>query len=207
MKQVHITYHGHACFTLESDGFRTVLDPYAHGMVPGLPDLDLQADAVLCSHAHDDHSFVQAVWLSGTDAAPPYTVSEFVVPHDDARGTKRGMNTVRIFDFGGLRVAHLGDIGVYPQEPLLNALRCVDCLLIPIGGYYTIDASTAKQIVDAVNPRVCIPMHYRTDTTGFDTISHLDAFTGLFPAVRFRENTLDLTPDTPIQILVLQYKP
>ena len=101
----------------------------------------------------------------------------------------------------------MGDIGIFPEEPLLSELKGVDCLLIPVGGFYTIDSATAKQIVDAVCPRVCVPMHYRTDNTGFDVISHLNDFTKLFDGVEFLNNSFVLSKDTPKQILVLNYKP
>lgn len=201
--QVKITYHGHACFTLEANGYRTVIDPYAWGMVPGAPELHLGAEAVLCSHQHDDHNFVQAVTLHETDAPAPYTVAEYVTPHDDANGTKRGMNTARIFDFGEVRVAHLGDIGCFPDEALSEALKGVDCLLIPVGGFYTIGAQTACQIIRAAKPRVAIPMHYRTDSTGFDNIGHIDDFAKLWPEVRTQDSPFVLSRDTEKQILVL----
>lgn len=207
MKSVTITYHGHACFTLVCNGWRIAIDPYRHGMVPGLPNLQLQAEAVYCSHTHDDHSFSEAVEQFDRIELAPYTVEEFLTPHDDRFGALRGWNTARIFDFGCLRVAHLGDIGCFPDERLLAALKGVDCLLIPVGGTYTIDPQMAKSIVDAVSPRVCIPMHYRTDTTGFENIAHVDAFTRYYPGFQTAENSLVLTKEIPKQILVLQYKP
>lgn len=207
MHSVQITYHGHACFTLAYNGWRVTIDPYRHGMVPGLPDLQLQAEAVYCSHTHDDHAFFEAVEIIDREELAPYTVEEFLTPHDDRFGALRGWNTARIFDFGGLRVAHLGDIGCFPDERLLNALKGVDCLLIPVGGTYTTDPGMAKSIVDTVSPRICIPMHYRTDTTGFDNIAHVDDFTRHYPGFQSTENSFVLTKETPEQILVLQYKP
>jgi len=204
--EVKITAYGHACFMLEAEGYRTVLDPYRHGMVPGLPDLNLEAEAVYCSHGHDDHGFVDAVTLKAGGKAP-YTLTEFITPHDDVNGAKRGMNTVRIFDFDGLRVAHLGDLGCFPDAALEDALRGVDCLLIPVGGFFTINSQTAAQIIRSINPKVAIPMHYRTEDTGFDAISHLDDFVKLFGCVNSRDNTFVLTPNTEKQILVLNYKP
>ena len=206
MEQVKIAYYGHACFVLESQEYRTVIDPYRYTMIPGLPKLKLCCDAAYCSHDHEDHSYISALEINSGKPAP-YTLEEFITPHDDAGGTLRGMNTVRIFRFGKLRVAHLGDIGTFPEDALLDALKGVDCLLIPVGGYYTIDAAVAKQIADAVKPRVCVPMHYRTDTSGFDVIAHLSDFTKLYEAVNYVDNAFVLTEDTPEQILVINYKP
>lgn len=202
--EVKIQSHGHACFTLEAKGYRTVLDPYAWGLVPGLPDLHLEAEAVYCSHQHDDHNFLKAVTLVETDVPAPYTVAEFTTPHDDVDGARRGMNTVRIFDFDGLKVAHLGDIGCFPDENLAAALSNVDCMLIPVGGFYTIGCQTAAQIIKAAGPRVTIPMHYRTDATGFEEISHIDDFCKLWNQVNIQDSPFVLTKDAEKQILVLK---
>ena len=201
--EVKLTYHGHACFTLEFRGARAVIDPYAWGMVPGQEDLHLEAEAVYCSHDHGDHNFIQAVELTDSPSLP-WTVQKFVTPHDDCGGAKRGMNTVRIFDCDGIRVAHLGDLGCFPDEALENALNGIDCLLIPVGGYYTIGCQTAYQIIRSVNPTVAIPMHYRTDKTGFDEISHIDDFCKLWNEVKTCEGTFSLTKDTEKQILIMK---
>ena len=201
--EVKLTYHAHACFTLEYRGAQAVIDPYAPGMIPGAPDLHLEADAVYCSHSHADHNFTQAV--ERKEAAPlPWTVQEFQTPHDDCDGAKRGMNTVRIFDCGGIRIAHLGDLGCFPDEELENALYGIDCMLIPVGGYYTIGTQTAYQIIRSLKPMVAIPMHYRTDKTGFDEISHIDDFCKLWNAVNTCEGTFTLTKDAEQQILILK---
>lgn len=204
--EVRITTYGHACFVLECDSYRICLDPYAWGMVPGQPDLHLIVDEVFCSHDHADHNFRQAVGVNLALKPKPYTLTEFVTPHDDKGGALRGMNTARIFDFGGLRIAHLGDIGCFPDEELAAALENIDCLLIPVGGTYTIGPQTAYQIIRAAKPRVAIPMHYRTDFTGFDNIAHINDFIKFFDDVRYADNSVTITHSTETQILVLNYK-
>lgn len=204
--EITVKTFGHACFMLESGGYRTVIDPYAPAMIPGCPELDLEAEAVFCSHGHGDHSNVDAVKLVNPEKEPPYTVDEYVTAHDDQNGSLRGMNTVRIFDFSGLRVAHLGDIGCFPGEELTQALKGVDCLLIPVGGFYTIGCQTAWQIIRQTAPRVTIPMHYRTDNLGLKNIGHIDDFVRLYSQVSFADNAFTLTSETEKQILVLNYK-
>ena len=200
--EVKLTYHGHACFTLEYQGAKAVIDPYAAGCVPGQPDLHLEAEAVYCSHGHDDHNFTDAVTLTGSSTLP-WTVQEFTTAHDECGGAKRGMNTVRIFDCGGIRIAHLGDIGCFPDEELSAALKNVDCMLIPVGGYYTIGSQTAYQIIRETNPRVAIPTHYRTDKTGFDEISHIDDFCKLWKEVEIYDGTYSLMNYSNSRIVVL----
>lgn len=207
MKQVNITYHGHACFMLECGGYRAVIDPYKDGMVDGLPDLHLEAEAVYASHAHADHNYFQAVSLIPGDAQAPYTLEIADSFHDGQGGALRGENRIHIFDFDGLKVAHLGDLGHIPRETLLGKLKGVDCLLIPTGGTYTVDHVQAKEIIGLIQPRVAVPMHYRTDSTGFDVLTHLRDFTGQYQEVNSCENTFALTRQTEKQILVIHYQP
>ena len=204
---VTITYNGHACFTLEKDGYRAVVDPYLDGMVDGLPNLRLEAEAVFCSHGHADHNYTDAVTLIPTENKPPFLLESLDSFHDDRGGKLRGSNIVRIFRFGDLRIAHLGDLGHIPEGALLEALKGVDCLLIPVGGTYTVDPDAAAETAARIDPTVIIPMHYRTDTAGFDVLAHLTDFTGRYENVHSCDNTFVLSKDTPKQVLVINYKP
>ena len=103
-----LTWLGHACFLLEEDGYRIVLDPYIG--VAGYPPLHIQAHAVFCSHGHFDHHATDCVELL-PERESPFAVREVETFHDDRGGALRGTNTVRIFTAGGLSVAHLGDLG------------------------------------------------------------------------------------------------
>ena len=173
MEQVRIEYFGHSCFRVSGLGQRIVLDPYEDGCVPGCPDLRLDAEFIYCSHQHHDHNAVQCVKLHD-GGAPRFDVTELETDHDDAGGSKRGKNTIRIFDFAGIRVAHFGDLGRGLTAAETKALQGLDCALIPVGGFFTIDAKQAAAIAAAIRPRMVIPMHYRTESTGFDVIGDID---------------------------------
>ena len=173
MEQVKIEYFGHACFRLTGGGQRIVLDPYADGSVPGCPNLRLDAEFVYCSHEHFDHNAVDCVRLTD-GGAPRFALTELETDHDDAGGSKRGKNMIRVFDFGGVRVAHFGDLGRPLTAAETKTLRGLDCALMPVGGFFTIDAKQASEIARAIAPRMVIPMHYRTETTGFDMIADID---------------------------------
>ena len=103
-----LTWLGHACFLLEEDGYRIVLDPYTG--VAGYPPLHIQAHAVFCSHGHFDHHATDCVELL-PERESPFTVREVETFHDDRGGALRGTNTIRIFTAGGLSAVHLGDLG------------------------------------------------------------------------------------------------
>ncbi len=203
-----ITYYGHSCFTLESQGFRVAVDPY-RDYVPGYKKLELEADGVYCSHGHDDHAWVQAVSMRESSAPDPFTVTEIAGFHDDAGGAKRGPNTMRIFEAEGLKVAHLGDIGCLPPEEDLERLKGLDACLVPVGGHYTIDAKQAKELMDILQPRVVIPMHFRLGKLGFAEIGTLEEFTKLYGAEEVSyagSNAAELTKDSPEGVVVLQYQ-
>ena len=82
--------------------------------------------------------------------------------HDDTGGTKRGPNLIMKIEMEGLTLVHLGDQGAPLTAEQIKAIGQADILMIPIGGFYTIDAKTAYEAVQAVKPRMVIPMHYKT---------------------------------------------
>ena len=172
-----LIWNGHSCFTLATEAGTLVIDPYEDGSVPGLSPLHLEADAVYCSHEHRDHGNRAAVALSGKPCA--VEVEELATWHDEVQGAKRGPNTMRIFSAEGLRVAHLGDLGCGLTPEQAEALSGLDALLIPVGGFYTIDAGQAKAVVDQLKPRVVVPMHYRGKDFGYEVIGPVEDFPAL----------------------------
>ena len=201
---MRIQWHGHSCFEVTTEGYTVVFDPYEDGKVPGCGPLRLSADAVFCSHEHGDHNARGLVKLSGLDC--PLQVETVTSFHDDKKGALRGSNTIHILHGEGMRLVHLGDLGHELTGPALEAVKGADAILIPVGGYYTIDAATAKKTADAIGARVVIPMHYRLGKMGFDVIGTLDQFTGLCDNVRtYESDTFELRADTPAQTAVLTY--
>ena len=177
-----ITWYGHSCFKVSFDGGSVVFDPYADGSVPGWTLPQLSADAVLCSHRHDDHAGAGKVTLSGRE--PDCKVETVECFHDAEHGAKRGANTIHILTADGVRVAHLGDLGHEPDEAQLAAIGAPDVLLMPVGGFYTIDAATAAAVAEKIGARITVPMHYRGDGFGYDVIGTVEEFTALRKDVR-----------------------
>lgn len=176
-----LTWNGHSCFSFDTDLGSVVFDPYETDYVPGLHLPDLAADVTLCSHGHEDHCYPQGV--RNTRRAVGFTVGIVDTFHDGAGGTLRGENKVHIIDADGFRLAHLGDLGHVLTEQQLAAMGRIDALLVPIGGFYTIDARQAKEICDRLQPRIIFPMHYRKGDMGFDLIAEPDEFLELFDHV------------------------
>ena len=179
-----ITWMGHSCFKIEEGGYSIVTDPYSDGSVPGLKDVRTEADAVYCSHEHKDHNARECVTIRNSGAAA-FAVTELASYHDEAKGTKRGDNTIRIFTTPTAKLVHFGDLGCMPEPEQLEALRGADLVMIPVGGFFTIDAAEAKAVLDAIAPRAVIPMHYRDDQLGFgyDMIGTVEEFTKQYTQV------------------------
>lgn len=199
-----ITWLGHSCFLLESGGFRALLDPFRD--VPGLADVEAEADAVYCSHGHFDHAYTDRVRLT-VGKKNPFTVTEIPTFHDGKGGALRGENTVRRFEAEGVSVVHLGDLGHQLSPEQVRAAGPCDALLLPVGGTYTVDSGEARAVAEAIGPRVIVPMHYRRGDVGFDVLTTLEDFLAQYPgnmAVRCPGNSLTLTPDMPRQIAVLE---
>ena len=167
-----IEYLGHACFRLDDE---LVIDPYKDGSVPGLPPLRVSAAKVICTHGHADHSGVECVEIDGSRECG-FEIKEVPSFHDDAGGALRGPNTIFVITRDGEKLVHLGDLGHFPNEEQLAEISDADYLLIPVGGYYTIDAKTAVEICLAANPKCIIPMHYRTDESGYPELATVDEF-------------------------------
>ena len=201
---MNITWLGHSCFRVESRGYTAVLDPYADGSVEGLLPVRETADLVLCSHEHGDHNARDLVTLR-EGKAPVFRVETISTYHDDQKGAKRGPNTIHILDDGVFRAAHAGDLGCALSGEELEKLKGLDVLMVPVGGYYTIDAAQARALVYAVKPRIVIPMYYRGQGFGFDVLAELEDYTRLCgDVVYYGGSVLELTKDLPAQTAVLK---
>lgn len=176
---------GHAEFLIElENGMRIVTDPYDASC--GYTVEKLQADVVLVSHGHHDHNAVENVTgaVQVIDRAGRYdldgvTVTAVEADHDEAGGTKRGKTLLFCMEVEGLRVMHMGDLGHIPTQAQLEALGTADVLMIPVGGYYTIDAPTAVQVAGKLQARVVLPMHYKTAANADWPIAGVESYTQL----------------------------
>jgi L-ascorbate metabolism protein UlaG (beta-lactamase superfamily) len=213
----YLTWYGQSCFLLESaSGARILMDPIPTNL-GYLPPADLHANAVTISHEHPDHTNVALLqgkprvlrgltadkkgWMRIDERVKDITVRSVGVYHDSKRGAEYGLNTVFIFETGGVRIAHLGDIGHALTDQQISAIGSVDVVLVPVGGGTTVDAQEATHVVDQIRPRlIVIPMHFKTDATTGKDLATVDAFIAGRPNVR-REKS------NRIAVTGLRYKP
>lgn len=178
-----IKWLGHAAFLITSQaGTKIITDPYTPGGGLSYGQIKESADIATVSHEHGDHN--NAAALPGNPQVVRGAISKKIKDielrgiaafHDDSKGRQRGANTIFCFTVDGVNICHLGDLG-HPLSPeQLTAIGEVDILLIPVGGYYTIDAAVATQTYHNLKPKVVIPMHFKTPKCGFP-ISTVDEF-------------------------------
>ena len=168
-----IKWLAHAAFLITSDsGTRIITDPYEttdalkHGVIKE------SADIVTTSHDHGDHNNVTAVKGSpqvvrGNTTVKGIKIKAIPAAHDNTGGSQRGKNTIFCFEVDGVNICHLGDLGHPLSNEQVKAIGKVDVLMIPVGGFFTIDARTAGQVCDQLKPKIILPMHYKTDKLNF----------------------------------------
>lgn len=202
-----LTWLGHACFALEAEGYRILLDPYSPDYVPGLGRVELSAHKVLCSHDHADHGWKEGIPTPLNEIPCPFTIRTMPVFHDDQMGSLRGLNTIHVLEYNGIRVAHLGDLGHDLDDDQIEELGELDAVLLPIGGTYTLNCQQASDLADRLQVKTVIPMHYRRGDMGFEVLQTLQEFLILRPGYQeIPGNSLEITDDMPETTIVLNVK-
>jgi len=211
---MQVEWYGQSAFRLAAGDTTVAIDPFgdmsglasARGMQFDYPPIEgVNADLLLVTHEHIDHNGVEAIGgdptilrsTAGKLESPIGEVTAVASEHDESAGTERGPNTIFVFDFDGVRVAHFGDFGQSElRAEQAAAIGEVDLLIVPVGGGPTIGATGAQAIVERLSPRWVVPMHYRTPKIGF--LETADAFLELFSDVeRLTEPAFD-TASLPV---------
>ncbi|MEA2065112.1 MAG: MBL fold metallo-hydrolase [Patescibacteria group bacterium] len=167
-----IIWHGHSCFSIKTksllnENINIVIDPF-DGKKTGINLPKLKADIVLSSHNHYDHNNVKAI------QGNPFivkTLGEFEIKnvfiqgipsfHDKKNGAERGNNIIFYLESEKIHIAHLGDLGHILDEKQMSKLSKIDILMVPVGGKYTINYSEAIEVINQIEPKIIIPMHYK----------------------------------------------
>lgn len=168
-----IKWFGHSCFGIEYLNVKILTDPFDESV--GYPKPQYNPDIITESHQHFDHNAHHRIKGSyklintvGEYIHKGVKITGIKTYHDKSKGRERGENIIFIFRFpDDLTVAHCGDLGEIPDEKILKQLKDVDILMIPVGGYYTINAPEAKEIISKTNPKLIIPMHFKTKYINF----------------------------------------
>ena len=162
-----ISWLGHSCFRIKGSHATVITDPYPPPLGYSLGKHT--AHIVTVSHQHPGHSYTQAIDGDPKLVTRPgeYEISGVLIIgiatyHDGEGGKKSGKNTVFLMEVDEISICHLGDLGHALTTGQVEKLDNVDVLLIPVGGVSTINAPVAAEVVRQLEPKVVVPMHYKT---------------------------------------------
>jgi L-ascorbate metabolism protein UlaG (beta-lactamase superfamily) len=172
---MEITWYGHSCFRLTERSYATVVtDPFDHKSI-GYDALKLRSDIVTVSHDAPGHNNTDAV--KGTshviDGAGEFEIGGVFITGVQTDGSGSGKkkskdrdgatrNTVYVFDYDGITVAHLGDLKHTPTQSEIESLGTINVALVPVGGGGGLNAAKAAEVISLIEPNLVIPMHYST---------------------------------------------
>jgi L-ascorbate metabolism protein UlaG (beta-lactamase superfamily) len=222
---VTIQYFGHSYFVVSgSRGTRVAVDPYDANVGYKLPRV--AAEVCLVTHQHFDHSNSGAVGGSPEVVSTPgqrevkgVSILGVAAPHHaPGKNAERGDVTMYRWVMDGIALLHCGDLGAPLNANQIRELGKIDILLLPVGGFYTIDAGQAVQVVDDLKPEVVIPMHYRTEASAakLSQIAPVDTFLQTIPSAwvvtKSQVNSVTIPTSelgrsgAPTKVIVLDYK-
>jgi L-ascorbate metabolism protein UlaG (beta-lactamase superfamily) len=173
---MEITWYGHSCFRLTERNFATVVtDPYDNKSI-GYDSLKLRSDIVTVSHDAPGHNNTDAV--KGTahviDGAGEFEIGGVFITGVQTDGSSSGKkkakkdgeaagrNTIYVFDYDGITVAHLGDLKEVPTQSEIELLGTINVALVPVGGGGGLNSAKAAEVISLIEPNLVIPMHYST---------------------------------------------
>lgn len=148
---MEIYWHGHSCFTIKAKEATIVTDPFMMGTA--LPKL--RGDIVALSGEGE---------IAEIEGSPKVLdwPGEFEVSGVSIESFRPENEETNIFLFQaeGLHICHLGYISHELTDEIINHIGDVDILMIPVGGGIVLDGKMAQKVVEAIEPRIVLPMVY-----------------------------------------------
>ncbi|GAC1452502.1 MAG: MBL fold metallo-hydrolase [Isosphaeraceae bacterium] len=188
---MRITWYGHAAFLIETGGIRVILDPFRSPDSGGYAPILEPADVVVVSHENDRyHSHLGQIVppfevVRGLELPPGGRIVKGIrfealrvyetperLPDDEV--------TIIHFQAEGMRLVFLGDLGHPLEADEVALLRGADVVLVPAGGPPTIDLRDIPTLIERIEPRLILPMHYKTPKINLD-IAPVETFLRALP--------------------------
>ena len=197
-----LKWFGHAMWSVETDNYRIVIDPFTN-IGYDMPT-DLTADVVVSSHEHFDHNnfklilpTFQKITQIGSYQLKKCKIKLIEASHGVLNEKSLGDIYMILIYIDGYTILHCGDLGVVPDEALLKEIGTIDILMIPVGGQYTINAEQAKETIDLLNPALVFPMHYKTEKCNIEIIDTIEPFVNLYPNIeRIDSDVFEISENT-----------
>lgn len=173
---MEIVWYGQACFKIKGKSATVVIDPFDPEFTGLKLPKDLEAQIVLTTHPHKDHSNIEAVAGNplvitgpGEYEAAGVSINGVAAFHDGKEGLERGKITIYHLLMDGINIVHLGDLGHVLTEEQTSEIDEADILMIPVGdGGATINSEAAAKVVSQLEPKIIIPMHYAVPGLKFE---------------------------------------
>ena len=167
---MEIVWYGHSCFRFIERGMAAIVtDPFDSDVI-GYEALKLRADIVTVSHDAPGHNFMNAVKGAMHKLTGPgeYEIGGVFITGvqtdiNHKKGAEQLRNTLFLFDFDGLTIAHLGDLSQVPSQSEVEALGTVNVALVPVGSGNGLNAAKAAEVISLLEPNIVIPMHFAID--------------------------------------------
>ncbi len=211
---MEITWLGHSCFKLKGTQSTVITDPFPPDL--GYSSGTQTAQIVTLSHQHPGHSYLEGIGGDPKVIKGPgeYEVTNTLIIglatfHDREEGRQKGKNTVYVIAMDEISICHLGDLGHVLTSQQVEEIGNVDVLLTPVGGVSTISATSAAEVVRQLEPKIVIPMHYKTPAISRE-LESVDRFikemsvkdTSTRPKLIVTKNNLPAT----VQVILLDYQ-
>lgn len=137
---VRITYHGHACFTIQTDRANLLIDPFLTGnAMADVAATQVTPDYILVTHAHGDHlgDTVPIAKRTGATVISNNEIANYVSKHG-VKAHNMHIGGAHVFPFGKVKltIAHHGSSfpdGSYGGNPCGFLLWLEDKVLYHAG--------------------------------------------------------------------------
>ena len=176
---MEITWLAHSCFRLRGANVTILTDPFPSSIGGSVGQVE--PTIVTVSNKHPNHSHLEG--LEGDfrllEGPGEYAISGVyirgIMTPSGAQDPPQHRNTAYFFEMDGLRLCHLGDLAGVLSDQHVEELTPLDVLFLPVGGNCTLELDRVGGIVQALEPRIVVPMHYRVPGTTVE-LGSLDPF-------------------------------
>jgi L-ascorbate metabolism protein UlaG (beta-lactamase superfamily) len=213
---MEITWYGHSCFRLAERSMASVVTDPFDAKATGYEVLKLKADIVTVSYDTPEYNYLDAVKGGPHPITGPgeYEIGGVFITGVQTNGTKYSedelRNTLYVFDYNGLTVAHLGVLNRVPTQAEVEALGPVHVALVPVGDNMTLNAAKAAEVISLLEPKIVIPMQYATAASivNLEPLSKFLKEMGLGDVEKIpslKVNSISSLPDET-KVIVLEYQ-
>jgi L-ascorbate metabolism protein UlaG (beta-lactamase superfamily) len=166
-----VQWLGHTCFLFSGSGLRILVNPFRPiGCTAGYRPPKVAADLVLISSQLLDEGEIeglpgdpQILYEPGAYKVSGIQLQGISIAHDREGGRRFGSNVAWLWSQSGIKILHLGGAAAPLEIEQKILIGRPDLVLIPVGGGpKAYNPEEAKQAISALNPKMVIPTHYRT---------------------------------------------